>query len=233
MWTLGGLETIMFCFFAFAGVYAFFQAERTQKNLFFTGILFCLAAMTRFEGLLLFGLTFCFSFFNSRRTIFSGVRDALFLLAGFLLMYGPYFIWRYWYFGHLFPCTYYVKGGSGNILKLLFGTRYIAHFVLLYGFPLCILLILKNYKIFIRNNLYLLCILVCYTAYIVSVGGDHMPGFRFIVPLLPIFYLLIAQALMYIRFQRSTVIWLIAIFLAGLNCIVSNCLIDKFARRIL
>lgn len=228
LWALGGLETVMFCFFAFAGVYAFLQAERTPKNLFFTGIIFCLAAMTRFEGLLLFGLTgitLCFGFFNARRTFTSVLRDALFLLAGFLLLYGPYFIWRYGYFGHLFPCTYYVKGGSGNILKLLFGTRYVAHFALLYGFPLGILLILKNYRIFIRNNLYLLCILVCYTAYIVSVGGDHMPGFRFIVPVLPILYLFIARALMYVRFQRPAAVWALVIFLAGLNCVVSSSLI--------
>lgn len=227
LWALGGLETLMFTFFAFAGVLLFFQARPIPRNLFYTGLLFCLASMTRLEGLLLFAITFFFCFFKNRRQLLSGLRQALFLLAGFLILFTPYFLWRFWYFGYVFPCTYYVKGGAANSIKLLFGSRYLAHFVLLYGFPLGMLLLVKDFKGFVRSNLYLISILVCYAAYIVSMGGDHMPGFRFMVPLLPVLYLLVAQSAMYMRFQRDFTRRLICTCLVGLNFLISYGLIIK------
>lgn len=227
LWALGGLETLMFTFFAFAGVFLFLHARPIPRNLFFTGILFCLASMTRFEGLMLFAITLFFCFFNNRWALRSGLRQALFLLAGFLILFAPYFLWRFWYFGYLLPCTYYVKGGDANSIKLLFGARYVAHFVLLYGFPLGMLLLLKDFKGFVRSNLYLICILVCYPVYIVSVGGDHMPGFRFMVPLLPVLYLLVAKSVMWMRLQRSLARGLVSACLVGLNFFISYGLIIK------
>ena len=83
LWTLGGLETIMFGFFAFAAVCVFFLRPHSPGNLFFAGILFCLASMTRLEGLLLFAITFFFCLFYQRRDIATGIRNTLFLCAGF------------------------------------------------------------------------------------------------------------------------------------------------------
>ncbi|MBM4310407.1 MAG: hypothetical protein FJ119_05615 [Deltaproteobacteria bacterium] len=227
LWALGGLETLMFTFFVFAGVLLFFQARPIPRNLFCTGILFCLASMTRLEGLMLFSITFLFCFFNNRRDLRAGLRQALFLLAGFLILFAPYFVWRFWYFGYLLPCTYYVKGGAANSIKLLFGARYAAHFVLLYGFPLGMLLLLKDFKRFVRSNLYLISILVCYAAYVVSVGGDHMPGFRFMVPLLPVLYLLVAQAVPHLRFQRPAAARIAVACILCLNFFISYRLIVK------
>jgi hypothetical protein len=217
----------MFTFFAFAGMLVFFQARPIPRNLFCTGLLFCLASMTRFEGLMLFAITCFFCLFNNRRDVPSGIRQALLLLAGFSILFAPYFLWRFWYFGYLFPCTYYVKAGASNIIKLLFGSRYAAHFIVLYGFPLLLLLFVKEFKGFVRSNLYLICVLVCYLAYIISVGGDHMPGFRFMVPLLPVVYLLSAQAVARLRFQGPAAAWIVMACILCANFFISDRLIVK------
>ena len=54
-----------------------------------------------------------------------------------------------------------------------------------------------------------------------------MPGFRFLVPVLPIFYLFIALALPYVRSQHPAVIWSTIACIACLNFFISNRLIVK------
>lgn len=193
LWALGGLETVGFGFFVLLGVYLFCKKNTDLKTLFFVGAIFSLATMTRPEGLLLVAITSVFCLFANKTPSVNAASKCLAVVSGFLIIYGPYFAWRLAYYGHFFPCTFYVKGGTG-ILQLLFGSRYVFHFAVQYGFPLLAVLLVKDKKIFFSRNAYLISILLCYGAYVILVGGDHMPGYRFFVPLLPLFYLLIQNA---------------------------------------
>jgi len=118
-----------------------------------------------------------------------------------LCCFTPLFLWRFWYYGHPFPCTYYVKG-SVNLFKLLFGSRYIMHFLISYGFPILCIFLLTNKKLFLKRNFYLISLLCFFSLYVLSVGGDHMQGYRFLTPILPLFYLLIQNVFSEISLQK-------------------------------
>ena len=205
LWALGGLETVAFGFFVFLGCYLFQNNYRNLKPLFVIGFIFSLATMTRPEGLLFFTITFVFYLLKELKLTNTNFKAALWLASGFLTSYLPYFLWRLYYFGHLFPCTFYVKGGT-DFFKLLFGARYIFHFLLMYGFPLGILFFVKGWKRFFREQAYLVRILVYFGFYILLIGGDHMQGFRFMVPVLPLMYLFIQNAFYQSRFINKPVL---------------------------
>jgi arabinofuranosyltransferase len=193
LWALGGLETVAFGFFLFLGCYLFFKKIRSGPGLFYIGIIFCLATMTRPEGMLFFCITLAFIIFAGGKLSTRNFTAALFCTAGFSVLYLPYFIWRFYYYGYLFPCTFYVKGGT-NFYKLLFGGQYVWDFVSMYCFPLFIfLLCVRNRKGFTTDQAYLGCLLFSYLVYVFTIGGDHMPGFRFFVPVLPLFYLYVQE----------------------------------------
>jgi hypothetical protein len=221
LWAVGGLETVAFGFFVFLACYLFLIKNNSGSAFFIIGIVFSLAAMTRPEGILFFFITILFCVFENKKPAGINLQNGLFCILGFFILYCPYFIWRLYYYGHLFPCTFYVKGGT-NIIKIALGLRYIFYFMFTYGFPLLILLFIKERKKFLLNRAYLTCILLGYSCYILLVGGDHMQGFRFYTPLLPLFYLFIQEAFFEAQFINRTILCnLIAFILIISNFFVS------------
>jgi len=89
-----------------------------------------------------------------------------------------------------------------GLFKLLFGSRYIIHFLISYSFPLLCIFLISNKKLFFKRNLYLISLLCFFGFYVLSVGGDHMQGYRFLTPILPLFYLLIQNVFSEISLQK-------------------------------
>jgi arabinofuranosyltransferase len=227
LWALGGLETIAFSFFVLLGCLFFLKKNQNLKNSFLVGVIFSLAAMTRPEGILFFALTGLFFFYNTKGFFIVNIKRLTFYVLGFLALYLPYFVWRYSYYGYLFPCTFYVKGGT-NIFKLLFGTRYLGNFLMSYGFPLLTILFIKDKRNFFKQNLYLITLLCVFGGYVLFVGGDHMAGFRFFVPVLPLFYLFIKDCFYAFRFKGTAVPTIaVAILLVAVNFYVSFSMIPR------
>jgi hypothetical protein len=221
LWALGGLETVAFGFFILLGYYLFLMKDETESRLLPAGLAFGLAAMTRPEGVLFFAVTVLFCLFEHKRFTRTNFIHALLFSAGFLSLYLPYFIWRLYYYGHLFPCTFYVKGGV-DLFKLLFGSRYIFDFFVIYGFPLLCLPFVKKWKAFLAATGYSMTLLLSYLVYILIIGGDHMQGFRFFVPVLPLLYVFVQEIFYNARFGRnSTQLAAVAILVIGLNFFVS------------
>jgi hypothetical protein len=105
--------------------------------------------------------------------------------------------WRLFYYGHLFPNTYYAKAGF-SIEYLTAGWEYLLLFLRTCMLEGALLAIPVAYLLWKRRTpeiLYLLLISLGYTAYVVSVGGDVLHAFRFFVPVLPFFYLFIQETL--------------------------------------
>lgn len=227
LWALGGLETTAFSFFVFLACSLFSKNHTGKIQLVLIGFVFCLAAITRPEGILFFIITIVFTLLRNKKTLGESLRNTFLLLSGFLTVYLPYSVWRVLYYGYFFPCTFYVKGDP-NILKFFFGTRYLIHFFILYGAPLCILLFVKNIRNFLSDNAYIFSLLTIYCFYIVLIGGDHMPGFRFLVPILPLLYLFLQQTLDHLRFKRDgKMVIVFLIIFASLNFIISYSLIPR------
>lgn len=135
----------------------------------------------------------------------SASRTELLLSAGvFGLIYLPYFIWRYQYYGYFFPNPFYAKVGVGWF-QWVRGARYLYDFAWARGWLLVAVL---PWLIMVwprrskpepfwrprrRSHWLLALISLTYTLYILYVGGDWPGAFRFFVPVLPFFYLLVQE----------------------------------------
>lgn len=195
-WSSGGLETQMFTFFVSFALYAYARADEEPRWLRYTTGALALAAMTRPEGLLVitvFGVhRVAINLIRDRR--WKPTRPELIAVGVFFAIWAPWFLWRWWYYGHLFPNTYYVKAGGDAVRGLkpsavrAFGLRYVNQWLhqtnVLYAFPLIIagLCVAKprGRRFFVGTAAAALG--GVYLLYAIKVGGDFMGLHRFIMP---------------------------------------------------
>jgi hypothetical protein len=173
--------------------------------------------MTRPEGVLVAGVTGLHLLWSSWRAGGIAWRRILLFAAGFLAIFGPYYLWRFTYYGYPLPNTFYAKvGGTGA--QAVRGLEYAVQFLISQA-PL-VLIAIFSFLLYDKETgrpgdketkgkdalvhpllpysptplppfTGYLCLLVgVYTAYIIAVGGDHFPYYRFFVPLLPLLALL-------------------------------------------
>lgn len=187
-WSEGGLETALFTFLVTAGVLGAVREEVTRARVPLSAFVLALAAMTRPEGVLVFGLvglavgTHALITARTRETL---VRHALWG-AAFALVYGPYWLWRWSYYGFLFPNTYYAKG-EGALWGP--GLDYVGSFISDTHIWLLLPLLFVRWRGAHHEGLMLSVIgavVLPYLAYVARVGGDFMALHRFLVPLLPL-----------------------------------------------
>lgn len=214
VWCTGGLETQLFTMLALAGMF-FYMQERlfpTTTNAIVSGSCFALSAMTRPEGMLLFGLT---AFHRlavqivSDRRFFPTVKDWFWGL-GFVLPFGTFFAWRLHYYGYPFPNTFYVKGSVDASAVRQWGLLYVWDYIDRHRIYILLPIVLYLvYRLFRRSSAesrdkhapisatflwsYAVSICLVYTAYIVRVGGDFMTLGRFFTPIFPLLALMIQE----------------------------------------
>jgi len=132
-WCTGGLETQLFVALALCGTWRLL-IEVQRGSGFISAVAFALAAMTRPEGLVLFALGAAFRpvarlYHQGRR--WPGPREVVFaatFVGLFALIYGPYFLWRWNYYGWPFPNTYYVKAFGDPLAAAKMGAYYMRRF---------------------------------------------------------------------------------------------------------
>lgn len=114
-------------------------------------------------------------------------RLLLSFLAPFFLLFLPYFVTRWAYYGDLFPNTYYAK--SGNLFYFEQGGRYLLITLFAGGLfaalPLAIAGALQRVNQLAGR--YFLIVVPVFTLYVAKVGGDFMLG-RLLIPLLPLVF---------------------------------------------
>jgi arabinofuranosyltransferase len=121
------------------------------------------------------------------------LHDTGVALATWLVPYAAYFVWHYLYYGAPFPNTYYVKLGGG-IDGWARGASYVAGFFEVRAWvPALGLLGLLAWRDATLRAL--LFYLPAHLLYVTYVGGDFMPGHRFLVPQIPLFALLVGAAI--------------------------------------
>ena len=155
------------------------------------------AVLTRMDSVVLLavpGLLLLYELF--RKPLFA--RQKLWLLAvlatPFSGIVGTWVLWKYWYYGGLLPNTYYIKVGGVSGHDLFRGSVYIAQFFVSYLlFPVGLFYLLKVHRLgkdIGRSSFFLLNgALFLWLAYVIRVGGDFME-FRFLVPVLPLLFVL-------------------------------------------
>ncbi len=192
-WSTAGLETTLFALLLIGAVAvesgASNGAERSLRATWSPPLLLALATMTRPDGIVflhaLLGL----------RLLFAHERRWRLALGGgllFALIYGPYWWWRWRYYGDLVPNTFYAKVGGGSA-QWWRGVDYLRDYVVAYGVWIVPLVVWGAWR---RRGEPLFRLASAFLAaglfYVVSVGGESLGFFRFIVPLLPFLALLFA-----------------------------------------
>lgn len=221
-WTMGGLETQLFTFLTLLA-FGRLLAEVAQGRGAWSGAVFALAAMTRPEGLLFFGLAGLFrlgaNVASERRLV--PRRHELAWAALFLALFTPYFAWRWRYYGWPFPNTFYVKssGGAGTyLLGLTYLRRFVEDHGLLFLLPLAALGWPARADR-ARTRLFALVVLVwsAFGLYVVKVGGDFMGLYRFILPVLPLGAIAFQESLRAVARRLCPIAGRPAVALAGLG----------------
>ncbi|MGC1182003.1 protein LphB [Legionella sp.] len=122
IWTASGLETAVYealisgsVYFCLRGMgYQLFPHNRGKpkpSSFILTGLLLALAGMTRPEAPVLMLLLLILIYFDRPKTELSYYWNGVFLSCLMLMIfYIPYFVWRFFYFGYLFPNSVYCKG---------------------------------------------------------------------------------------------------------------------------
>lgn len=189
-----GMETALFATLTLAALLALLRHRWA-----WAGMLTALTMLTRPDGVLLAGSGTLYALWvgwqQERDTSSPLVRLQPALLYGGIVaaIYGPYFLWRWTYYGYLLPNTFYVKMvGTGTRLQR--GTAYLWAFIrdnllLVVGG----LGMIAGVRLWWSNHRQHLAALVLpagftllTTTYVVLVGGDWMPGARFFVVVMPL-----------------------------------------------
>ncbi|MBM3285795.1 MAG: hypothetical protein FJY88_00345 [Candidatus Eisenbacteria bacterium] len=212
-WAIGGLETLGFaCLISVALLSAgrliesLDQANRlrpgafppgTRGAAFRVGLVFGLAELCRPEATLFAAVAIgCLLATGIRRV---GPRDALRMVStcalGFAVLFVPRLLWRIAYYRDFVPNTFHVKAGAGFTV-LPDGLLYLADFLLYY--PALPLLALAGWhgwrtRPLAASERFALLASAVYLLYVVWIGGDHMQWFRFLVPILPMLFLVCAR----------------------------------------
>ena len=197
-WSISGMETALFTFLTLLAVGSFLR-ERSGDNVAArTPAMFILLTLTRPEGMLFFGLTMMWLLFETMMDARNRAQNFKRLAAWSAIYFVPigvYVLWRQWYYGYPFPNTFYAKAGlSGEYFSA--GVDYFRSFAkndLLGGLLLVLPVVVLIRRKWRRDLLFLFFLCAGYTAYVIAVGGDALPAFRFFVPILPLIYLFVQE----------------------------------------
>ncbi len=182
LWAVQGLETVMFAAFATAAVASYRHGRPGPVPYIFA----LLACLTRPDGAIVAAAVLSGHVFSPERDYRRLVRSAgLFFLLPFLVYTG----FRFFYFGSLLPNVFYAKTGLGAG-GLLAGFSYIGgfsaeHWPVALFFVTGVIGLLRS-KEFLLHCLPALLVCALYVLFIVAVGGDFMPDYRFVMHVLPL-----------------------------------------------
>jgi len=198
LWTIGGLETPLFILLLISGCYFAYKeiSDKSRKYPKYSIIAFSLLVLTRPEGIIYFlgfELIFIlyFYFYQKDKRIFLQRIISLIFVGG---IYSIYFLWRFSYYGKIFPNSYYAKSSSNIITNQ--GINYLLLFLLfsipiIFLFFISIIKILKNSgKDFKSKEFEMLIILIIpitidFLIILHLSAFNAAQGFRFALPSMP------------------------------------------------
>jgi arabinofuranosyltransferase len=201
-WASGGLETQLFTLFVTLGGAEYLETllrddplAADRRHLARTALFFGLAALTRPEGFLFFALAGLHRLvLRIRARRFLPDRAELAAIGLFLLLTVPHLLWRRWYYGYWVPNTFYIKSSGGRAAwqqgayYLFAFARDLKLFVLpaLWALGLLRPLPPAEHRAYVRAGAFTLLCSAAFLLYVVSVGGDFMGLYRFVLPIVPL-----------------------------------------------
>ena len=200
-----GLETSMFSFLVTALLVATLVARRA-RGFAVAGLLGTATMLTRMDGALLYGVAGVYTLWYARRQ--RSWRPWIAMLAPALLLYLPYFLWRWSYYGSFVPNLFYAKSVGEGYLEQ--GVYYVAkyfecYWVLLLALVAVLVLALRRscwQPAFVLIGAFV----GIYCLFVAWVGGDFMFT-RFLLPITPVLFLALQFTVVAHRRLRLHAAW--------------------------
>jgi len=188
-----GLETQLFTLLIVAAACLYLESDESSPG-YAVPLLLGLATLTRPEGAIFFVALYAHAFISqaARKQVSASIFISAFL---FILIVTAHLVWRHAYYGAVLPNTYYAKM-EGSLWRVAWGFRYLKEFLATYGgalFVVCLIPLVRREHI--RKTSLLFLLIVPYVLYVGYTGGDWIPQFRFIEPVMPFVFILFAAGL--------------------------------------
>lgn len=196
----GGLETSLFTFLITLG-FGGLIFSKNKYSFLLTGLFFVLAMLTRPDGIIFYVLSVIFLILTASST----PKRLLYFLIPSIVIYIPYYTFRFLYYHYPFPNTYYARSAYLPWWEqgLKYWILYFRSYYILLLLPVLGVIPLVKTKVSFRrltrlpfhfdriqNSIFLsLLFSVIYSLYVIRVGGDFMFA-RFFVPITPFLYFL-------------------------------------------
>ncbi|HLG10750.1 MAG TPA: hypothetical protein VI876_03230 [Dehalococcoidia bacterium] len=190
-WAQGGLETVTLSLLLMVGCTLW--SPRSPRTLAATGLVFVGATLTHPDAAIWFCVYLVMTIFELKGREWS---KPLILIGVFLLPVAVYWLWRWSYFGDLMPNTFYAKD-TLSIHQLFQGAKYIYLGSLAGGVAAFALVTLGTASGLWRRPevRLLLAEVIVWLLYVVWVGGDALPAYRFLIPLVAPSAILVQESL--------------------------------------
>ena len=219
----GGLETSFFTFLITSG-FSGLIFSKNKYGFLITGFIFILALMTRPDGIIFYVISVIFLGLTSS----SAPGRIRYFLIPLIILYVPYQILRFLYYGYPFPNTYYARsaylpwwdqGLSYFILYLK--SYYILTLLPVIGIISLVktrsaLKRLSGFPLHLDTTQKAVCLSLLfsliYSLYVVRIGGDFMFA-RFFIPVTPFLYFLIEAFAFRILNQRYLILFALVVCL--------------------
>lgn len=220
-WSFSGMEVSLFCLLITIQVIFTINATRHQSTLqyFYVGLLSSLSIVCRPEGLMLTVFIFLFLIYVNKSLInYAWLKNVGPMIGIVLITIMMHYGLRYLYYGDWLPNTYYVKVGFSTA-QLMRGFHYVTAFLpTVLGMVVFIVITLVTMKSLGSDKTVQLFVgvILLFCGYTLAVGGDSMPAFRFLVPVMPFLCILVAQSVT-ILFAKTNHLLLAILILVGCN----------------
>ncbi len=204
----GGLETSMFTVLLVAALLPRMHgpSRSTAANVG-SGFLWAAAALTRPEGVMVFGLLELADAARSRiqrLSLREWLQGALQRGLPFILVVGTHALWRHATYEAWVPNTFHAKVASDLTIQLE-GLRYVGRAMFSFGLPLIIAPYFLGLLSPNRSKTFtVLWVTTLFASYVIYVGGDYMPTFRFLLPIFPLWSALAGASFSWAHTYAST-----------------------------
>jgi arabinofuranosyltransferase len=213
-WSISGMETSMFVALCLLAIYYYLRDMNKPDIIISYPLVLFLASLTRPEGQYVFGIIILHKIIMTFKVNRSGAvkellsRNNLITYAVYIVPTLLFMLFRLAYYGYPFPNTFYAKTGFSAVY-LQTGWEYFWDFAsgyLLWGIAFISPLFLFKRKEIFSQVLLLFMLYFMYTIYVISIGGDVLPLYRFFYFVGPLVFILFGKVLtLFYFYLRSNV----------------------------
>lgn len=192
IYPMTGMETTFFTMLLTLAVLLYHrQIHKSRVGAMAIGAVLVAIALTRFDGLVLVVVILSYRLLV-RHEVKASIPSIAVFLAGII----AYSAWRLSYYPTLLPNTFYAKVGF-TPRQLLLGGLYLARFTADVGqYPLLLGIIPFAVGRTTHTIRFAGWIVLAHLMYVLVVGGDWMPHFRFVLPVLPLVFFLMQEGIL-------------------------------------